>query len=55
MNFWNKETEIRFFEEALRNFASSEQLFYKLSDGYFAYAPKGKLQKDRRYKAETHS
>ena len=42
MNFWNKETEIGFFEEALRNFASSEQLFYKLSDGYFAYAPKGK-------------
>ena len=42
MNFWNKETEIRFFEEALRNFASYERLFYKLSDGYFAYPPKGK-------------
>ncbi len=42
MNFWNKETEINFFEEALKNFASPEQLFYKLSDGYFAYAPKGK-------------
>lgn len=42
MNFWNKETEIKFFEEALKNFASPEQLFYKLTDGYFAYAPKGK-------------
>lgn len=42
MNFWNRETEIKFFEEALKNFASPEQLFYKLTDGYFAYAPKGK-------------
>lgn len=42
MTFWNKETEIKFFEEALKNFASLEQLFYKLTDGYFAYAPKGK-------------
>ena len=42
MNFWNIETEIKFFEEAMKNFASPEQLFYNLSDGYFAYAPKGK-------------
>lgn len=42
MIFWNKETEIKFFKEALKNFASPEQLFYKLNDGYFAYAPKGK-------------
>ncbi len=42
MNFWNIETEERFFTEALRNFASPEQLFYKLADGYFAYVPKGK-------------
>lgn len=42
MNFWNIETELKFFEESLKNFASPEQIFYKLSDGYFAYAPKGK-------------
>ncbi len=42
MNFWNIETEERFFTEALKNFASPEQLFYKLADGYFAYVPKGK-------------
>lgn len=40
--FWNTEIEKRFFEESLKNFASPEQLFYKLQDGYFAYAPKGK-------------
>ncbi len=42
MNFWNIETEKIFFIEALRNFASPEQLFYNLTDGYFAYVPKGK-------------
>ncbi|MDY0161033.1 MAG: hypothetical protein RBR64_06810 [Bacteroidales bacterium] len=26
----------------MKNFASPEQLFYKLTDGYFAYVPKGK-------------
>ncbi|NCC17768.1 MAG: hypothetical protein EOM29_02395 [Bacteroidia bacterium] len=41
MNFWNNETEIQFFKEAIKNFASVEQLFYKLKDGYFAYIPKG--------------
>ncbi|MBC6425056.1 MAG: hypothetical protein GDA51_00985 [Ekhidna sp.] len=45
MEFWNKETEIRFFEEALKNFASPEQLFYDLTDGHFAYAPKNKTTK----------
>ena len=41
MNFWNRETEISFFLSALENFASPEQLFYKLASGYFAYIPKG--------------
>jgi len=42
MNFWNIETEKKFFTEAMKNFASPEQLFYKLTDGYFAFVPKGK-------------
>lgn len=42
MTFWDKNAEIKFFREALKNFASPEQLFYDLEDGYFAYAPKGK-------------
>jgi hypothetical protein len=37
---WNNETEIQFFMEALKNFASPEQLFYNLGTGYFAYVPK---------------
>lgn len=41
MNLWSNETEIQFFREALKNFASPEQLFYKLQSGYFAYIPKG--------------
>ena len=41
MTLWNNETEIRFFIEALKNFASPEQLFYNLEDGYYAYVPKG--------------
>ena len=41
MNLWNNDTEIQFFKEALKNFASPEQLFYNLQDGYFAYVPKG--------------
>lgn len=40
MTLWNNDTEIKFFTEALKNFASPEQLFYKLQDGYFAYVPK---------------
>ena len=42
MEFWDIETEKIFFIEALRSFASPEQLFYKLTNGYFAYVPKGK-------------
>ncbi len=42
MEFWNIETEKQFFKEALKNFASPEQLFYNLTDGYYAYVPKGK-------------
>ena len=41
MSLWNNETEIQFFTEALRNFASQEQLFYNLHSGYYAYVPKG--------------
>lgn len=41
MKLWNNKTEIQFFIEALKNFASPEQLFYNLQDGYFAYVPKG--------------
>jgi hypothetical protein len=42
MKFWDVETEKKFFTEAMKNFASPEQLFYNLSDSYFAYVPKGK-------------
>ena len=42
MEFWSKRYEEKFFIEALKNFASIEQLFYNLSDGFFAYAPKNK-------------
>ena len=42
MSFWAIETEKNFFIEAMRSFASPEQLFYNLTDGYFAYVPKGK-------------
>jgi len=41
MTLWNNDTEIQFFSEALKNFASPEQLFYHLKEGYFAYVPKG--------------
>jgi hypothetical protein len=37
---WNNDIEIQFFKEALKNFASPEQLFYKLQSGHFAYIPK---------------
>ncbi len=42
MEFWNRDIERKFFKEALKNFASPEQLFYNLKDGKFAYVPKGK-------------
>ncbi len=41
MTLWNNDTEMQFFTEALKNFASPEQLFYNLQGGYFAYVPKG--------------
>ncbi len=41
MVLWNNDIEIKFFKEALENFASPEQLFYNLKDGYYAYVPKG--------------
>lgn len=42
MIFWNIDIEKKFFNEAIKNFASPEQLFYKLDDRYLAYAPKEK-------------
>ena len=45
MKFWNREIEKLFFIEAMKNFASVEQLFYRLEDRYFAYVPKGKSSK----------
>jgi hypothetical protein len=41
MTLWNNNTEIQFFTETLKSFATPEQLFYHLTDGYFAYIPKG--------------
>lgn len=41
MTLWNNDIEIQFFTEALKNFASPEQLFYNLRGGYVAYIPKG--------------
>lgn len=41
MKLWNEDIEISFFEQAIKNFASVEQLFYKLSSNYYAYIPKG--------------
>ena len=42
MEFWNQNIEKNFFNEAIKHFASPEQLFYKLDNIYFAYAPKDK-------------
>lgn len=41
MTLWDSSVEISFFEEALKSFASEEQLFYKLKSGSYAYIPKG--------------
>lgn len=41
MALWNNDIEIKFFTEALKNFASPEQVFYNLQSGYYAYIPKG--------------
>jgi hypothetical protein len=40
MQLWNNNTEIQFFTDALRSFATPEQLFYHLQKGYFAYIPR---------------
>ena len=40
MDFWNTLTEKQFFIKALKDFATPEQLFYKLKAGTFAYVPK---------------
>jgi hypothetical protein len=40
-NLWTNDVEIEFFKESLDHFAPPEQLFYKLTNGYFAYIPKG--------------
>jgi hypothetical protein len=37
---WDIDTEKDFFINALKNFASPEQLFYSLNSGYYAYVPK---------------
>ena len=39
MAFWNTEVEKLFFEEALKNFSTPEQLFYNLNSHYYAYIP----------------
>lgn len=53
MDFWNKRTEIKFFKEALKNFASPAQLFYQLDGEYLAYAPKGKTTKGHTLQARN--
>lgn len=40
MELWNKETEKRFFEEALVNSVESEHLFYAAGERHLAYWPK---------------
>jgi len=40
MALWNSDVEIRFFEEAQKDGASPEQVFYKVNGAYFAYVPK---------------
>lgn len=40
LDLWNIETEKKFFIEALKNFATPEQLFYKFGEDYFAYIKK---------------
>lgn len=40
MSLWNNNIEVHFFKEALKSFATPEQLFYKLDSGYYAYVPK---------------
>ncbi|MDX9976616.1 MAG: hypothetical protein RBS16_01130 [Candidatus Cloacimonadales bacterium] len=37
---WRTEDEKRFFDDALKSFASPEQLFYNLESDYYAFIPK---------------
>ena len=39
IQLWNNDYEIKFFKEALNDFASPGQLFYKLKNEYLAYIP----------------
>lgn len=41
MDFWNRETEVTFFREAMENLATPKQLFYTIQGKCLAYAPKG--------------
>jgi len=45
MDFWGQNAEIHFFKKELDRVSSPERLFYKLPNGYFAYAPKGESTK----------
>jgi len=54
MLLWNSETEIQFFTEALKNFASPEQLFYKLNSEYFAYSQRMLMEKVKHCNQEIH-
>ena len=54
MTLWNNDTEIQFFKEALKNFASPEQLFYNLQGGYFAYVPKGSDAEGQTLQSRNH-
>lgn len=40
MSLWNEKIEKLFFTEALKNFASPEQLFYTIDSKHYAYIPK---------------
>jgi len=41
MKLWSRQTEITFFEKALKKHAP-EKLFYALGEGFYAYVPKKK-------------
>lgn len=47
MNFWNKEVEMQFFQEFIGKKVSPLDLFYKIDNEYFAYAPKGTSTKGK--------
>lgn len=45
MNLWNINTEIDFFEKALKT-THPKKLFYQLGDSYYAFIPKGKADRE---------